>query len=295
MSSRVPPSRLPSRPAAPAAAPARPKAPKAKAAPEKTAKPKLGGPGQGEEAGESTQSHGTALEGQGGEGHERDAGKAAEHAEAWVPVGHEEQQETKALHEEVAQANEAEAAEKTDARGKALPPGTKPPALGQKQAPAKKDGFEQQKLANPQLSKGQLQGGQLNKNQSLQASQKVSAMTAQSLARADKPPDALTVLNAAKEPGVFFKEDDGDGGSREDREDPELAEAVEEAIRRLFGVRGIMRIGGGRNEANEPVVVVVVTHGFGETSLKAIPPKVRRFDTLLAVPYELLPLRKDRA
>ncbi len=103
---------------------------------------------------------------------------------------------------------------------------------------------------------------------------------------------AMHVLNSAKEPGVYFRAQERDGGHEED-EDPELAEAVEEAIRLLFGVRGIHHVGPGLNEANEPVVLISVSRGFSEASMRAVPERVHRFRTLVALPYELLPLRRD--
>lgn len=112
--------------------------------------------------------------------------------------------------------------------------------------------------------------------------------------RAERPPDAYALLREAKEPGVFFKEDSMHDGHTEEHEDPELAAAVEETIRQLFGVRGILRVGGGKNEKAESIVIVVAAHGFSEASLARVPEKVHRFRTVLAIPFELLPLRKDR-
>lgn len=112
--------------------------------------------------------------------------------------------------------------------------------------------------------------------------------------RLGKPPDAMSLLHAAQDAGVYFREDAHQEGHAEDKEDPELAAAVEETIRLLFGVRGIHRVGPGKNDAGEPVVVVVASRGFGEASLRSIPPMVHRFPTLLALPYDLLPLRRER-
>lgn len=116
--------------------------------------------------------------------------------------------------------------------------------------------------------------------------------------KAPPPPPRMTggamhVLNGAKEPGVYFREQGRNGGQGEEDEDPELAEAVEEAIRILFGVRGIHHIGPGLNEAGEPVVLISVSRGFSENSMRAVPDRVNRFPTLVALPYELLPLRRD--
>jgi len=115
-----------------------------------------------------------------------------------------------------------------------------------------------------------------------------------SLLKQDRPPDAFALLKEAKEKGVLFQEDSQREGHSEEDEDPALAEAVEEAIRQLFGVRGILRIGPGRNEANEAVVVVVAAQGFGEASFARVPADVNGFATLVAIPFDILPLRKDR-
>jgi hypothetical protein len=123
------------------------------------------------------------------------------------------------------------------------------------------------------------------------------SLSGESLA-APPPPSRMTggamhVLNTAKEPGVYFREQGRQGGQGEEDEDPELAEAVEEAIRLLFGVRGIHHIGPGLNQAGEPVVLISVSRGFSESSMRAVPDRVNRFPTLVALPFELLPLRRD--
>jgi len=114
---------------------------------------------------------------------------------------------------------------------------------------------------------------------------------------APRPPafgEAMAALHQAQKRGVFFREDSR--GSRPDDggEDPELAAAVEECIRLLFGVPGIHRVGPGMNESGEPVVLVVANRGFTSASLSAVPQRVHRFATLLALPFELLPLRRER-
>lgn len=113
------------------------------------------------------------------------------------------------------------------------------------------------------------------------------------MSKAERPPDAFTLLKDAREKGVLFVEDAMSDGHTEDRDDPELAEAVEECIRQCFGVRGILRIGPGRNDKGEPVVIVVVTNGFTDVSLQRIPAKVHRFETLTVIPFELLPLKRE--
>ena len=64
--------------------------------------------------------------------------------------------------------------------------------------------------------------------------------------------------------------------------------------RLLFGVRGILRVGAGKNDRAESIVVVVASHGFSDASLASVPEKVHRFSTVIAIPFELLPLRRDR-
>lgn len=116
------------------------------------------------------------------------------------------------------------------------------------------------------------------------------------LSKVDRPPDAYAALKDAKEAGVLFREDDrsvGRDGGEEEEEDPALAEAVEECIRRCFGVKGILRINPGRNEKNEKLIVVVATHGFSQASMAKIPPEVHGFPTTTALPFDLLPLKRD--
>ncbi len=114
------------------------------------------------------------------------------------------------------------------------------------------------------------------------------------MARTERAPDAYAMLRDARPAGELFVEDALAENHSEDREDPEHAEAVEECIRLCFGVRGILRIGPGHNDKNEPVIVVSVTQGFTEASFAAVPSKVHRFATLVAIPFELLPLKRDR-
>lgn len=105
----------------------------------------------------------------------------------------------------------------------------------------------------------------------------------------------LELLDEAEEPGVFFQERDSDGNRADEGEDPELDEAVEEAIRLLFGIRGIHHVGPGFNAAGDKVVLISANTGFSESALGRVPKMVRGFPTLLALPYELLPLRRDRS
>ncbi len=114
------------------------------------------------------------------------------------------------------------------------------------------------------------------------------------MVKSDRPPDAFALLREAKDRGVLFKEDWEREGHSEDQDDPELAAAVEEVIQRLFGKLGILRVGPGRNDSEEQVVVVVATNGFNQSSLDAIPERAGRFATMLALSFDLLPLRRER-
>ncbi len=113
-------------------------------------------------------------------------------------------------------------------------------------------------------------------------------------AKNERPPDAFALLKEARAPGTLFVEDSQADGYSEEREDPELAEAVEECIRRCFGLSGVLRIGPGRNDREEPIIVVATTHGFTEASLAQVPARVHRFATLTTIPFELLPLKRER-
>ena len=105
---------------------------------------------------------------------------------------------------------------------------------------------------------------------------------------------AMQALTSAKDAGVYFREEGHeDGRAPEESEDPELAAAVEECIRLLFGVRGILRVGPGTNDKGEPVIVITPHRGFTHSSMRAIPERVHRFKTLVALPYDLLPLRRE--
>ena len=104
------------------------------------------------------------------------------------------------------------------------------------------------------------------------------------------------MLENAREPGVLYQEDDEDRRSRGEAvaepENPELVEAVEECIQRLFGVRGIHHIGPGKNEHGEAVIVIAASAGFGEDSMRRVPAEVRGFKTLVALPFDVLPLKR---
>jgi hypothetical protein len=152
-------------------------------------------------------------------------------------------------------------------------------ALAAKLAPRASDGFE---LGTPALQKTQATVGP-----SLSGAPPAGPIPPSRMGTG-----AIHVLNSAQDPGVYFREHGQDGGAA-DEEDEELAAAVEEAIRLLHGVRGIHRIGAGSDEAGEPVVLITVTRGFGQSAMRRVPEQVHRFRTLVALPYELLPLRRD--
>jgi hypothetical protein len=111
-------------------------------------------------------------------------------------------------------------------------------------------------------------------------------------AKHEKPPDAFALLKDAREAGSLFVEDSQQEGHTEDQEDPDLREAVEECIRKCFGVTGIHHIGPGQNDVNEAIIVVSTMQGFGQLSLSKVPETVNGFRTLIAIPFELLPLKR---
>ena len=102
------------------------------------------------------------------------------------------------------------------------------------------------------------------------------------------------LLNDAQPPGTYFKLKQRESGRQggDEAPDAELAAAVEEAARLLAEVGGVEGVAPGENDAHQPVVVIQAGKGFTQTSLSRIPERVGRFATLLALPYELLPLRK---
>jgi hypothetical protein len=161
-------------------------------------------------------------------------------------------------------------------------------ALLRRPSPAvpRKDGFQAQSAQQAALSS--------ISSRNLAPVGQVANMLAGEAARPEKPPDAFTLLRDAKDKGVLFTEDALRDGHSEDQEDPALAEAVEECIRRCFGLRGILRIGPGKNDRQEPIIVVAVTQGFTDVSLSKIPAAVNGFPTLVAIPFDLLPLRRER-
>ncbi|MFO0597097.1 MAG: hypothetical protein U0228_17420 [Myxococcaceae bacterium] len=120
-----------------------------------------------------------------------------------------------------------------------------------------------------------------------------NALSGQS-ATNERPPDAFTLLKDAREKGVLFVEDALAEGHNEEQEDPEHRAAVEECIRLCFGLRGILRIGPGHNDKQDPIIVVATTHGFSDASLAQVPERVGRFPTLIAIPFDLLPLKRER-
>ena len=139
------------------------------------------------------------------------------------------------------------------------------------------------------------------KSQQLKAQKLASTMAPQTPppSRAGKPADAMTLLHSAQDPGVYYKEGDREGGGHhegqpEEELDPDLLEAVAEATRLLAEVKGIKRIVPGTDQEGAKVVVIVADRGFGEVSMREVPPMIRQFPTLLALPYELLPLRRER-
>ncbi len=219
--------------------------------------------------------------------------EAARHVTSEFVLGNEDP----ALQEEQPESEEQRAAEEKE--GPAQQAGarrpTSPRAGGQR--PGQRDG---QAAPLPQSTRGTgrgdgFEGTQRTGSNAVYGAAPVSGSMA--AFPAPRPPafgEAMAALHQAQKRGVFFRED-GRGSRPEDGgEDPELAAAVEECIRLLFGVPGIHRVGPGLNEAGEPVILVVASRGFTSASLSAVPQRVHRFATLLALPFDLLPLRRER-
>ncbi len=228
---------------------------------------------------------------------EHDAAALERALEAWTPKEGVEAKEDKEEREEIAKANEQEKAAK---EGESGAPGAHKQAAQRTSAssgnlPRASSGFQQlqRQQNNPSGLHNKLSASELSHAQQVESAHTAEAAT-KAKAATGRPLDAFALLNQAREQGVFYREDQHGGGHPEDQDDPELGAAVEETIRLLFGVRGILRVGPGRNEANEPVVVVVAGPGMTDVALSKVPPKVHKFDTLLAVSYELLPLRRER-
>lgn len=221
------------------------------------------------------------------------ADEAARHVTSEFLLGNEDP----ALEEAHAEREEAQRAEGEHAPGTSPQrPGT-PRAGGQRPA-QKQDPAAQQQLSralrNPGRGDG-FEGTQRTGSNAVYGAQQVTG--AQAAFPAPRPPafgEAMAALHQAQRRGVFFTEEARDGRPDEGREDPELAAAVEECIRLLFGVPGILRVGPGLNEAGQPIILVVASRGFTAASMAAVPQRVHRFDTLLALPFELLPLRRER-
>ncbi|QRN96833.1 hypothetical protein JRI60_48980 [Archangium violaceum] len=114
--------------------------------------------------------------------------------------------------------------------------------------------------------------------------------------RSPSPPrvDARLVLGTGKPAGTYLREHPPapQGASAGDSA---LMGAVAEAHQLLANVKGIERIGTGVNKAGEHVVVIVPKHGFSMESLRAVPEKVQGINTVVAIPFDLLPLRRTTA
>lgn len=211
--------------------------------------------------------------------------EAEKHVEDWTFSSHEERQ-AKRDREEARESQDRKsgksALERPGEKHGSKDPTRKPTLSGAEAKAETKDVRQQALLLKSALS-------EIERKAAVAAA---SALTHVPPPPGARPPDVMTLLHDSREPGVLFQEDrDTPGG---EPEDPELAAAVAEATRILAGVSGVSRIGPGRNDAEERVIVVVAMRGFGEASLRAVPPQVHRFATLVAIPYDLLPLRRER-
>ncbi|MBL8918546.1 MAG: hypothetical protein JNJ54_06765 [Myxococcaceae bacterium] len=301
---RVPPSRVPTRAPQQSAQQARVRRPQPRPQAQKEQKLKSG---HGEDSLHSEQSH---LDPQKAAAEETGSHSMEQLAHALAHAEQDGAKEAKEAHAETREQAEKEekpsgffarmfAPKQAQKQGK-QPQQAQGKPQAQQQQPAKKglrDGFEKSDPRLTALSSGSYASLNPVGARPVGTMAPVTAVQnrlAGQLARADRPPDAFSLLREAKEKGVLFQEDWEREGHSEDQDDPELAAAVEEVISRLFGKAGILRVGPGRNEQQEAVVVVVATQGFSEASLAAIPEKAGKFATMLALSFDLLPLRRER-
>lgn len=132
------------------------------------------------------------------------------------------------------------------------------------------------------------------KAQQLAAAAQLQNKLAGESARKERPPDAFVLLKDARDQGSFFVEHSLAESHGGEAIDPELLAAVEECKALCAGLKGILRIGPGKNDAQEPIILVMTMQGFSDVSLAGVPPQVGRFFTLLVIPFELLPLKVER-
>lgn len=170
-------------------------------------------------------------------------------------------------------------------------------AKSQQENLKQRDDFDKRRLEDPTgLAK-------LEEKVGVDAMKAVAEAQANALiAKQDRPLDAMSLLHMAQEEGHFLKEGfggGGDGGSEggepQDDEDQALLLAVAEARELLAGTRGIERVSPARDERGGRLIAIVTCRGFGEAALHALPKEVRGFPLVLAIPFDILPLRRDRA
>jgi hypothetical protein len=106
--------------------------------------------------------------------------------------------------------------------------------------------------------------------------------------------DAFSALKEAQDQGVLLRLEWEQGEHAEENENPELAAAVEEVIRAVFGQPGILRVGPAKDETGAVVIAVVATTGFSHGAFASIPETARGFLVVLALSFDLLPLKRDR-
>jgi hypothetical protein len=112
------------------------------------------------------------------------------------------------------------------------------------------------------------------------------------------------LLKDVREAGEFFEQlnPDGGGGGQQQQQDqqqeevdPEWVAAVQETGQALTGVRGISAVTRGLSDDDERVVLVLTNPGLTNNTFdKLIPSQSRGFPTLVAIPFDALPLRRDR-
>jgi hypothetical protein len=186
-------------------------------------------------------------------------------------------------------AKPAKAASKGVAKEPAKSEDTPPPAEKPKaQEPSARPGWRTHTASGAAPVAGKKSDGFEKQQQPGGAAAKKTAKPALA-APSGAAPSGVPMMKA-KDPGVLFRERRAPDGGQATAEDTDLAAAVEQARELLKPVAGIEHIGPGENEQGQPVVLIAARDGFTEASLRAIPGRVGGFRTLLALPYELLPL-----
>ncbi|HZH04373.1 MAG TPA: hypothetical protein VEY30_11350 [Myxococcaceae bacterium] len=101
---------------------------------------------------------------------------------------------------------------------------------------------------------------------------------------------ALGALNSAQAPGYYVRE----RAPGTEEVDHELAQAVEQVFAELKDLPALERVLAANDEHDQPIVAVDTKKGLSYSQLLAAPDVAGRFKVVYRVPYEALPLKRDR-